>query len=223
MTLCRGPFGARPALAMAWRWSEAEPEFRRAIELNPNNADPPITFMLSPPYLGPENHLDEAQDQYRTALSLDPLSSIVNMNYAITLAIAHRYPESLTQLNKVIESNPKFRGAHLYLSEIYANMGRFAEAVSELQKFRPIPGSFSADAHGYDQLMHAIAPELGYGSPLALTAALLGDRDKTFEHLEQGFAVEDGDLTFSIRYPAYDPYRSDPRYADLMRRLGLPQ
>ena len=102
-------------------------------------------------------------------------------------------------------------------------MGRFQEAVSELQKFKPTPGTFSADARGYDRLMSAIAPEISFGSRLALTSALLGDRDKTFEHLEQGFAVEDGDLTFSLRYPAYDPYRSDPRYADLMRRLGLPQ
>ena len=122
----------------------------------------------------------------------------------------------------MIETNPKFGGSHFYLSQIYANMGRFAEAVSELQKFRPRPGTFSPDARGYDQLMRA-RPDLSFGSPLALTAALLGDRDKTFEYLEKAADIEDGDLTFSIRYPAYDPYRSDPRYADLMRRLDLPQ
>ena len=144
------------ALAAAWKWSEAEAEYRRAIELNPNNANAHYFYAFL--VLLPENRVDQSLTEFQTALSLDPLSGIVNMNYGITLAIAHRYPESLTQFNKVIESNQKFGGAHFYLSQIYANMGRFAEAVSELQKFRPTPGTFSADARGYDRLMHARAP-----------------------------------------------------------------
>jgi len=209
------------ALAAAWNWKESEGEYRRAIELNPNNANAHYFYAFL--VLLPENRVDQSLAEFQTALTLDPLSSVVNMNYGITLAIAHRYPESLTQFNKVIETNPKFGGSHFYLSQIYANMGRFAEAVSELQKFKPTPGTFSADARGYDQLMHFTGRALSFGSPLALTAALLGDRDRAFEQLGKAADIEDGDLTFSIRYPAYDPYRADPRYADLMRRLGLPQ
>jgi tetratricopeptide (TPR) repeat protein len=138
--------------------------------------------------------------------------------------VARRYPESLAQFDKAIESNPSFRGLHFYLSQFYAATGRFAEAVSELQKFDPsIPGSFSADAQGYNKLVLAIFSIRNNFSAVAVSYALLRDRDKTFEYLEKAYAGEDGDLEQSLRNPAMDSVRSDPRYGELMRRLGLPE
>ena len=90
-----------------------------------------------------------------SAMSLDPLSLIVNTNYATTLMEARRYPESLAQFHRTLESDPNFRPAHFKLSQLYAVTGRFAEALSELQKFRPAPGSFSSDAKGYLALLLA--------------------------------------------------------------------
>jgi Tfp pilus assembly protein PilF len=124
------------ALVAAWKWSEAEPEYRRAIELNPNNATAHYFYAFA--FLIPQKHFDQAQEEFHTALSLDPLSSVVNMNYAVLRMMQGRYPESQSQFNKVIESNPAFQGPHFYLSELYASMGRFAEAVSELQKIAPL-------------------------------------------------------------------------------------
>jgi hypothetical protein len=60
-------------------------------------------------------------------------------------------------------------------------------------------------------------------SALALSYAILNDRDRAFEYLEKAYQIQDSDLILSLRFPAFDPIRSDPRYADLMRRLGLPQ
>ncbi|MGA6984685.1 MAG: protein kinase [Terriglobales bacterium] len=210
------------ALIAARKWNEAEAEYRRALEINPNNAT--AHYFYGWGVLMPEKRTEQALEEFRTALSLDPLSPIVNLNYAFTLMVARRYPESLAQFNKAIESNPSFRGLHFYLSQFYAATGRFAEAVSELQKFDPsIHGSFSADAQGYNKLVLASFSIRNNPSSVAVSYALLRDRDKTFEYLEKAYAMEDGDLEQSLRNPAMDSVRSDPRYGELMRRLGLPE
>ena len=209
------------ALVMAWKWNEAESEFRRALELNPNNSNAHYFYAFG--VLVPLKRTDQALEEYRTALSLDPLSPIVNLNYAVTLMMAHRYPESLAQFHKVQEGDPAFLGTHLYLSELYATMGRFAEAVSELQIINDVPGSFSGDAQGYSKLMVALEIKRGAPADVAVSFALAGDPNKAFEYLEKGFSGGDPDLILCLRYPAFDSMRSDARYADLMRRLGLPQ
>lgn len=125
------------ALAAARRWSEAEPEFWRAIELNPNNAAAHYFYAIA--FLMPENRIKPAQEEFQIALSLDPLSSIVNTNYATLLMQAHRYPESLAQFQKVLARDPNFDPAHYKLSQLYATIGRFAEAVREIQGESPKP------------------------------------------------------------------------------------
>jgi serine/threonine protein kinase/Tfp pilus assembly protein PilF len=209
------------ALALGWRWSEAEPEFRRAIELNPNSATAHYFYAFS--YLIPEKRIDQALEEFRTALSLDPLSSIVNTNYAVTLMVAGHYPESLAQFQKVLERDPAFQPAHYKLSQLYATTGHFADAESEFRKFAPVSGSWSADAQGYSRLTLAAPNPLDNMAAIAVGFALAGDRNKAFESLEKAFVQEDDELIFAIRYPAFDSIHSDPRYADLTRRLGLPE
>jgi serine/threonine protein kinase/tetratricopeptide (TPR) repeat protein len=209
------------ALAMAWKWSEAEQEFRRAIELNPNDAAAHYFYAIS--FLCPEKRIDQALEEYRVALSLDPLSPIVNTNYAAMLMIAHRYPEAAAQFRKTLERDPDFMPAHYKLSQLDATTGNFAEAVSELHKFYSVPGSWSPDANGYEQLARAGATKQEWQAAMAMAFAIRGDRNKTFEYLEEAFSREDLELILCIRYPAFDSMRSDPRYADLMRQLGLPE
>ena len=148
------------ALAMAWRWSEAETEYRRALELNPNSATAHYFYAVT--FLVPENRANQALEEFRTALSLDPLSPIVNTNYAAELMMAHRYPEALEQFRKTLERDPDFRPAHYKFSELYATTGHFAEALGELQKFSPTPGSWNADARGYADLMLAVSVKQGW-------------------------------------------------------------
>jgi tetratricopeptide (TPR) repeat protein len=171
-----------------------------------------------------KKRIDEALNEFRIALSLDPLSPIVNTNYAVTLMTAHRYPEALAQFQKTLERDPNFGTAHLKLSHLYATTGQFAEAISEMQKFSPTPGSWSADATGYNKLSLAILPKQeDWQAYVAMTFAFSGDRNKTFEYLEKASSSQEANLIFCIRFPAFDPFHSDPRYADLMHRLGLPE
>ena len=209
------------ALAMGWKWSEAEPEFRRAIELNPNNAAAHYFYAFS--FLIPEKRIDQALEEFRTALSLDPLSSIVNTNYGVTLMVAGRYPEALAQLQKVLERDPAFKPAHYRLSQLYATTGHFADAISEYRKFDPVESSWNADPQGYTRFMLAAPHVEDNVAAIAIGYALAGDRNKAFEYLEKAYAKGDDELIFAIRFPALDSIRSDPRYADLTRGLGLPE
>jgi eukaryotic-like serine/threonine-protein kinase len=209
------------ALAFEWKWSEAETEFRRALEINPNNAAAHYFYAIT--LLTPEKRLDQSLKEYQTALSLDPLSPIVNTNYAENLMIAHRYPEALAQFQKTLARDPNFATAHAKLSILYALTGKFDEAESEYQKYAPAPGSFSPDAKGYAQLTVASLHKDDEVTSAAVAFGIAGDRNKTFEYLEKAYANREGDLILYVRYPGFDPLRNDPRYADLVRRLGLPQ
>jgi TolB-like protein/tetratricopeptide (TPR) repeat protein len=207
-------------LASSLQFSASEPEFRRAIELNPNNAAAHYFYAFL--YLMPENRIDQSLEEFRIALSLDPLSPIVNMNYGLTLMTAHRYPEAASQIQKILERDPSFSPGYFYLSQVYASMGHYADAVKEGEKSNRAPKtkSFSPDAQGFLKLMlDATAPPTN----IAVTYALLGDRDKAFEYLEKGYSERDSELMACIRFPAFDILHGDPRYASLMSRLGLPQ
>ncbi len=208
------------ALAMSWKWNESEVEFRRALELNPNNANTHYFYAVS--YLLPQNRMDQALEEFRKALSLDPLSPIINANYATTLMSAHRYPEALAQFQKTLQADPHFAPGHYKFSQYYAATGNFAEAVNEMQKFTLVHGTFSPDARGYAETLLAHATTDEWLAPIAGAYASGGDRGKAFEYLEKAYAVEDTELILLIRYPLFDSLRTDPRYADLMRRLGLP-
>ena len=208
------------SLANLHKWTEAEPEFRRSLELNPNNATTHYFYAFT--FLLAENRQAEAMDQMRAALSLDPLSSIVNSNYAILLMDSRRFPEALAQFQKVLERDGNFQPAHHKLSHLYAMTGRFADAVNELEVTFPKPIPVSPDAKGYLQL-NLQMPRTDKSTLVAMAATLLGDRDQAFQYLDKAYANGDGELLIDIRYPAFDPLRSDPRYKDLMRRLGLPE
>jgi len=209
-------------LSEAFQFNAAAAEFRRAIELNPNNAAAHYFYAFL--YLMPENRIDQSLEEFRTALSLDPLSPIVNMNYGLTLMTAHRYPEATAQIQKILERDPSFSPAHFYLSQVYASMGRYADAVSEGQKGSRAPRgqSWTPDAQGFLKLMlnpSRPAPPAN----IAVTYALAGDKDKAFEYLEKSYSEQDSELMACIRFPAFDSLHGDPRYARFMARLGLPQ
>jgi serine/threonine protein kinase len=208
------------ALANLLKWSESDQEFRRALELKPNYSTAHYFYAMG--YLAPQKKIDQALEQYRIALSLDPLSSIVGSNYAVVLMEARRYPESLAQFQKVVARDPNFPPAHYKLSHLYATTGRFPEAVSELRKSLPNSSPVSEDAQGFLKLMLTM-PDADRSAGAAVAAALAGDRDQAFKYLEKAFSDGDSELLIVIRYPALDSLRSDPRYKDLLRRLGLPE
>jgi tetratricopeptide (TPR) repeat protein len=148
----------------------------------------------------------------------------VNANYAAALMVARRYAESYAQFQKALELDPGLEAGHLRFSLLLATVGEFAQAIAELQKYAYSPGSWSADAQGYQQLMMVALPkQFDWQAYAGAGFALCGDCENSFLYLERAFRDRDGDLAAAVRFPALDPLRSDPRYADLMRRLGLPE
>ena len=209
------------ALSQAWRWREAEQEYRRSLELNPNNANTHYFYAME--FLVSEKRIDEALEQFQIAMSLDPLSAIVNTNYAAVLTFAHRYDEALAQFQKTLQRDPEFRPAHFKLSQLHATMGHYGEAINELQKFKFVPGTYSPDVHGYLALMLAATPPSEYMSTEAAAYALAGDRENALKYLERAYEGADEELILAIRLPAFDSLRSDPRYKEVVRKIGLPE
>jgi len=204
-------------LASGWHWSEGESEFRRAIEINPNNSNAHYFYAFT--LLMPQNRVDEAIKELEKALSLDPLSPILNTNYAWTLMVAHRYPESLAQFQKTIQRDPNFLPAHFKFSHLYSSMGKYAEATSELKKLDEVkPEVATPDAKGY-----CAASQLVNGAdrnPASAIACAATDRNLALRFFRTGY--ENHDLASEwVRSPEFDPLRSDPSYIQIMRTMGL--
>jgi tetratricopeptide (TPR) repeat protein len=157
-------------------------------------------------------------------MSLDPLSPIVNINYGLTLTVAHRYAEATAQLEKTVQRDPTFPPSHFYLSQVYAIAGRYADAVNELQKSSKVHATWNPDPQGYLKLMNT--PGIYGPAPpanVAVAYALAGDREKAFEYLEKSYSEQDSELMAVIRFPAFDSLRSDPRFTALLTKIGLPK
>jgi TolB-like protein/predicted Ser/Thr protein kinase len=209
------------AFANAWQWKEAEPEFRRALELNPNSSATHYFYAIA--LLAPENRTEEALQHYQTALSLDPLSNIVNSNYAMLLLQLRRYPESLAEFRKVLARDASFGPAHYKLSQLYATTGDFPDAVAEMRIWLGNKTTATPDAKGYLAMAKAmnLTDNADASATVAIAYALLGDRDQAFQYLDKSYSNRDSQLLFAIRLPALDSIRSDPRYAALLGKMGL--
>jgi tetratricopeptide (TPR) repeat protein len=208
-------------LTYAWKWQDAEQEYRRAIELNPNNATAHYMYAFS--FLVSQKRFDQALQEFHIALAFDPLSPIMNTNLATTLMEVHRYPEALAQFQKTLERDPTFAPAHHKLSELYAVTGDFPNAVSELKKFAPIPGSWSGDAKGFHDLAFNAFTQPEQNTWAALAFSVTGDRNRALDYLEKAASDQEIEVVLCLRYPSFDPIRSDPRYKALVGRLGLPE
>ena len=99
----------------------------------------------------------------------------------------------------------------------------FRRNVNELKKFALAPGSWIGDAKGYRDLALTAFNKPDQTTWVALALSVTGERNKALDYLEKALASQEIEVILCIRYPSLDPLRSDPRYADLMRRLGLPE
>jgi tetratricopeptide (TPR) repeat protein len=208
-------------LTILWRWNEAEPEFQRALQMSPNSAN--VHYFYGFSFLALEKRFDPALEELHVALSLDPLSPIINLNYGLTLMMAGRTSEATAQIEAVVRRDPTFIPGLFYLSQVYDMNGRYADAITELQKTGSLPGVFSPDAQGYAKLLIANQPQFPTPANTALALAVAGDRDKAFEYLDKALATEDTEIELCLRMPAFNSMRSDARYKELMRKVGLPE
>jgi tetratricopeptide (TPR) repeat protein len=215
------------ALVDSFQWSDAEKEFQRALEVAPNDAH--LHYFHAFIYLVPMGRTEEALQEFRRALMLDPLSSIVNCNYAYTLSVAQRYDDALQQFHKCMDIDPTFRPAHGKLARLYAKMGNWTAAEKELLAYSGESTQPTNDptAKGFSELDQAFlrrmdkqgqAPEIWW----AMSYVVVGDHEQTFAWLRKAVANHDSEFPYEIRNPLFDPIRSDARYAELMRSAGLP-
>jgi tetratricopeptide (TPR) repeat protein len=155
---------------------------------------------------------------------------------------ARRYDEAIEQYNKTLELDPKYPAVHDYLADAYAGKGAYKEAVTAEQKSLSLSGDDEGAAalgrdfaaFGYDRAIRnqyqknldqlQAASKQAYVSPMyfAFTYARLGDKDHAFAWLEKAYDEHQPWLAYLKTDPQFDPLRSDPRFADLFRRVGLP-
>ena len=217
-----------------WNFGEAEKEFERAVALNPGYATGYHWYAW---HLALSRRYDAALVAMRKAQSLDPLSLVINADLAELLALAGSYDESIRQSQKTLELDPGFGLAHNHLGQAYLQKHLNEEAIGELQKAVTLSGggatcianlarayvaagrnrdanALLADLKGRSNALHS------YASEIAVIYAALRDPDQAITWLERG-ASERFNPGVLLR-PGFDPIRNDPRFVDLIRRIGLP-
>jgi TolB-like protein/Tfp pilus assembly protein PilF len=228
-----------------WDWAGAESEFKRAIQLNPNY--PSAYHFYSVYLICVPKKFDEAIAVAKRGLELDPLSIPINNILALHLYYAGRYDEAIAQRRKTLELNPNDINGHIQLSESYAAKGMYGEAFAErlvsrtlsgadkekVEEYRRIYASSGWNAYlqktlwdEHEELLKKLnQPEhTNLDTFFAATSyAALGEKDKAFELLNKMYDERDGLLIWLKVDHGCDPLRSDPRFADLLRRVGLPQ
>ena len=221
----------------SWQWAEAEREFKFAMEANPNYPTTYHWYSISLKALG---KYDEADAMIRRAQELDPLSSVISVNITRMLQIQKNDDAAIQHTLKLIELDPNFPAAYQYIALSYARQGRFAEAISSAEKSVEM-GNRSGIALGDLGFVYALAgrneqarsiiKELeakyarGEAKPLfiAVVYAGLAEKEKMFEWLEKGVEERSGQLA-EIRWQMpFDPFRDDPRFKSLLKRMNLPE
>jgi tetratricopeptide (TPR) repeat protein len=217
-----------------WDFEAAGKEFRRSIELNPGYATAHHWYAW---HLALVRRFDEAIREMRRAESVDPLSLVINADLAELLALAHSYDESIRQSRKTIEMDPNFGLAHNHLGQAYLQKHMNAEAVTELQQAVRLSGESptcianlarayvasgkrSEAAKLLGDLKRRSTPGHSYASEIAVIYGSLGDIDEAMRWLERGY--EERFNPGVLLRPGLDALRSEPRFEQLVRRVGVP-
>jgi len=216
-----------------WDFDSAGKEFQRAIELNPGYATAHHWYAW---HLGLLGRFDEAIAEMKKAQNLDPLSLIINADLAELLVLAHHYDESIAQSRKTVEMDPNFAFAHNQLAQAYLQEHIYDEAVTELKKAVQLSGDsptcianlarayvasgrrseaekLLGDLKKRSNAAYSNAPEI------AIVYVSLGDTDQAMNWLEKGY--EERFNPGVLLRPGFDPLRSDSRFQNLLRRIGL--
>ena len=224
------------AETLEWDWPTAEREYKRALELNPGYAAGHHWYASYLMYLG---RFEEGIAEAKRARELDPLSLAINNALGGRLLLAGRDNEAIEQIQKTLEMDPNFAPAHTSLGYAYLSKGMNEEAIAEFQNGVALSGSDPdesvdlgyayATAGKRDEARRILAKlkkkrERAFVSPatIAIVSGALGEKDEAFTWLEKAYEVRDPTLTYLKVGPKFTPLRSDPRFQDLLRRMGLP-
>ncbi len=223
------------AVNFDWDWAKAEQEFRRAIELDPNYA---TAHQWYGEFLASLGRFDEGIRTIKRAHELDPLSLVISTDVAKVYLIARRYDEAIAQFKKALEMDPGFDVARGLLALTYSLNGQHNEAVDEFHKLKDFAENpmFLAwqgnvyGAAGRRDEAERIANQLRelsrriHVSPMcfAMLYAGVGEKEETFAWFEKVFEERAPWGAISLKgSPLFDNFRSDPRFADLLRRANF--
>ena len=218
-----------------YNWSAAEKEFKQAIALNPNSASAHLWYAFLLLTMG---HFDDSVAECSLAVKLDPLSAEANTSLGINLFYSRRYDEALKQLRTTIELEPDYWFAHLYHARVQEKKGDFDAAIAELEETKAMEGAawevWSAQGYAYavsgkrdkaqkiiDELEEQSKQSFVPFYNLATVYAGLGNKDRAFEYLEKEYERGYYYLCYLRVDPELDTLRSDPRFASLLKKLGM--
>jgi len=219
-----------------WNWSEAEKEFKLSMQLKPDYATAHQWYAVH--YLTAIDRLEEALEEMKRALQLEPTSLVMNSFMGATLYFARRYDEAIEQCRRTIEMDPNFAVAHWHIGLAYEQKQMFDEAIAEFQSATALSGGSPlmkaslghafAKANKKDE-SRKILEELNelatqrYVSSYerAAISAALGDERQAFESLERAHEEHSFHMVYLKVWPQFSGIRSDPRFQNLVQRLGL--
>jgi len=213
-----------------WDWAAAEKEYLRAIELNPNLVAGHQDYAL---FLAFQGRFEQAIAEAQRSQDLDPLSPFVRTTFCLDLGLARRYAEAIGKCRQALELDPNFRHAHGNLVSIYLAMGKNEQAVEEYEKVATLAGTPPAEIasirvafeqggiKGFLRQMVEQSEKEGDGVEVASRYALLGEKDQAMFWLEKAYRQRSPRLEFLKEDSEFDNLRSDPRFRELVRRIGL--
>jgi eukaryotic-like serine/threonine-protein kinase len=219
-----------------WDWAGSSREFRRALELNPNYATAHQWYGTH--YLTVVERFDEAIAEGKQAEQLDPLSLVIKTDLGSSYTFARQYDTAIEQLRKTIEMDQSFYVAHWRLGTAYEMKGSFQEAIAEYQKAGKLnddPQMQALLGHAYaasgkrdealrtlDQLKEISEKRYVSAYAFAIIYAGLGEKDQALQWLEQAYQNHDWMMARLKIDPLLDNLRSDPRFQNIVRRVGIP-
>jgi eukaryotic-like serine/threonine-protein kinase len=212
-----------------WNFSEAEDEIRKALALDPNSAYAHELFCWIQISNG---RTEEGLAECRRALELDPLSPMNNFALADEYFNTRQYSKAIEQANKTLEINPNSLEALAVLGHTYEQLGDYKQAMKEWVKEEQVAGHearakeimHTFEISGYPGYLRKSAKDReaqGDYYTAASKYAMLGDKDAAFADLEKDFAQR-GVVDLNVD-PKFDSIRSEPRFTDLLHRIGLPK
>ena len=216
-------------------WTEAEGQYQRALDLNPNCVDAHLTYAH---LLSNTGRHDQALVEIKRAETLDPLSPVIGSLWGQFLIHAGKPDQALTRLNETFLLGPNFWFPHLFASSAYFEKGMYAESIteaqraSELSKFQTVSIAYEGvslarigkqdEARALlDKLLKLNVQRFVPPYHIALLYNALGDREQTYSWLERAFEVNDPKLTFLKVDPKWNNLRSDPKFQELLKRAGF--
>jgi TolB-like protein/DNA-binding winged helix-turn-helix (wHTH) protein/Tfp pilus assembly protein PilF len=224
------------SFAYDWDWSAAEKHFRQALALNPTYTKAHNWY---PFYLSSRGRSQEALAVAKGALDLDPASPAVSHNLAVQFYLARKFDQAIEHCQKTIEMDANFAVAYQVLGQAYLARGMNREALPVLEKYSEVSrrGVDSVALLGYtharlgersqalqmlEQLKAASKEQFVPAFFFALVYAGLEDKDQAFSWLEKGCEERYTRFAYLKLEALWDPLRSDPRFSELIRRVGIP-